>query len=245
MICVTQPACSLLFLAETPATGKSLAVEGKLQSSARSLPWVSEAVLVTRCFPVLSLGLAYRVLFSSTCLPAAEPASVPCALAPKLEGFVLCPDSGFALRAVLGQEGLGPLPSLLQHWQPAQGLLPLPPAQAQEGGRWALLGVPCARSTTGLYWLPSGAGHTASVARGPLLSSSLNVLGGLSQQRLGAGSGCARHWGAWELLEAELWPGTNCPPLWGSIWAIPKARPHPDGPKQGHRTHLPAAAASP
>lgn len=75
MICVTQPACSLLFLAETPATEKSLVVEGKLQSSAaRSLPWVSEAVLVTRCFPVLSRISAPGVV--QLCVPPSGRASL-------------------------------------------------------------------------------------------------------------------------------------------------------------------------
>lgn len=31
----------------------------------------------------------------------------------------------------------------------------------------------------------------------------------------------------------------------GPAFAVPKARPHPDSPKQGHCMHLPAAAASP
>lgn len=108
MICVTQPACSLLFLAETPATEKSLVVEGKLQSSAaQSLPWVSEAVLVTRCFPVLSLGLEHRALFSSACFPAAEPA------------YALCPGSK--------ARGFCPLPRL-RH---------CPPSSAGPGGAGA------------------------------------------------------------------------------------------------------------
>lgn len=85
----------------------------------------------------------------------------------------------------------GSLPLIL-----GPALVPAPPSRLW-GQEVTLLGLglccPGAPSTPSLSWVQSGAGHAASAARGLHLSSTLNTLGDLSQQRL-AGSNLWRGW---------------------------------------------------